>query len=282
MRRSPTARKAPASKSYLASLSFRELLSIQVDEQRYGTDGKMAHCRYALLVRHQFSRPVVSINGEAISVDEVRSGLPTVRSPGRRYTLDSYIRSTLEFICIPSSIKMLPFNCFSDCDDLRTVAFESDSSLSRIDSYAFEQSGKLSSICIPSSVEQICSHCFYDCSSLSLVTFETCSKLSGIEEGAFSWCRALSTICIPPAVEAIGPECFLHCHRLSTVTFESGSKLSYIDGSAFRNCSALSCICIPPSLQELISRWATQLLIVVTEDRNDEADVDGSDEGTSE
>jgi hypothetical protein len=100
----------------------------------------------------------------ALAPGEVRSGLDTP-IPGHPYTLDSEIYQGIrfQFICVVSSTRLLPFDCFSCCANLQTIAFESDFNLSQIGSSAFEHSGALSSICTPSSLERLWPSCFNNC-----------------------------------------------------------------------------------------------------------------------
>jgi hypothetical protein len=63
--------------------------------------------------------------------------------------------SSLRSICIPSSVEKLGKDCFSLCESLSTVTFESGSKLSSIEEFAFAYCSSLSSICIPSSLKTI-------------------------------------------------------------------------------------------------------------------------------
>jgi hypothetical protein len=61
----------------------------------------------------------------------------------------------LESICIPSSVRKLGRHCFSGCQNLSTVSFESGSQLSSAESPLFEQCPSLSAIRIPRSLQHI-------------------------------------------------------------------------------------------------------------------------------
>jgi hypothetical protein len=80
-----------------------------------------------------------------------------------------------------SSVEVLGESCFSVCESLSSVTFESGSILSRIEKWAFTGTG-LIQIIIPASVEVLCEGCFSECKSLSSVRFESGSKLSRIEK----------------------------------------------------------------------------------------------------
>jgi hypothetical protein len=165
---------------------------------------------------------------------------------------DSILRycGNVSCLTIPRGIKQLGCSCFRDSLRVSSVIFESDSTLSFIDDWAFEESS-LVSICIPSSTEKLGHACFWACRSLLTVTFEPGCKLSCIESDTFGNCTSLSSICIPSSVDELSYGCFSGCSGLLIVTFESGSHLSDISTSAFASCTSLSSICVPPSVQRL-------------------------------
>jgi hypothetical protein len=109
---------------------------------------------------------------------------------------------------------------------LTSLTFESESTLSRIDGWAFTQTG-LVEIVIPASVEFLGEGCFAGCRSLTSLTFESGSRLSRIENWLFHE-TGLIEIVIPSSVEMLDEECFAFCILPSSVTFESGSIFSRI------------------------------------------------------
>jgi hypothetical protein len=107
-------------------------------------------------------------------------------------------------IRIPSSIEELrPSSCQWKAR-LRTVEFESDSSLRFIRQSAFAHCESLESIYIPSSVEILCGYCFWSCSSLEAVRFCPESNLRVIERKAFQSCPSLKLVRLPASVEVVG------------------------------------------------------------------------------
>jgi hypothetical protein len=151
-------------------------------------------------------------------------------------------------VVIESSVVVICQGCFSGCRLVKSVTFDCDSTLSRIEKGAFRESS-LISIHLPSSVEVLCEECFYLCKSLTSVTFECDSKLSRIEECAFLE-SALISIHLPSSVEVLCEECFSVCESLTSVTFECDSKLSRIEQGAFRLSSLIS-IHLPSSVEVL-------------------------------
>jgi hypothetical protein len=85
---------------------------------------------------------------------------------------------------IPSTVQILGSSCFSYCESLSSISFESNSQLIRIESFAFSGSS-LESIVIPSTVQILGSSCFSSCKSFSSISFESSSRLIRIESQAF-------------------------------------------------------------------------------------------------
>jgi hypothetical protein len=92
-------------------------------------------------------------------------------------------------VIILSSIEVLCKFCFSKCESLSSIIFESGSHLQRIERLAFYESG-LISIVIPSSVEILCRSCFEECLSIESITLENDSQLAQIKSRAFHKCSA--------------------------------------------------------------------------------------------
>jgi hypothetical protein len=102
----------------------------------------------------------------------------------------------LESISIPKIIERVEVGCFSRCQTISKVYFESSSRLCCIEEFAFSQRSSLSSICIPSSVERLSTRCFSGCPSLYTVIFASRWNLSSIAKNVFSTFFSLSLICL--------------------------------------------------------------------------------------
>jgi hypothetical protein len=118
-----------------------------------------------ILVLDGIARPVVTISGAEVE--------------GR-------------LLWIPSSAELFSGRCDRVC---RWVAFEGGSKLSRLEKYAFSETG-LTAVHIPASVEVICEKCFSSCTPLRSVTFAVDCQLSRLEQAAF-YETDLTTIHIP-------------------------------------------------------------------------------------
>jgi hypothetical protein len=263
--------EAVSALSMTTMLSSRaDLILIAVDTFCYGISSGKALCDSSGCSGCVFPRNVLWVDGVVIEVESL------VKDGGEK-------RNTrILGSCIPSSVEKLGSDCFSGCQSLSTVTFESGSNLSSIEDFAFNCCSSLSSICIPSSVETLGGYCFSGCQSLSTVTFDSGSKLSCIEDFAFHCCSSLSSICIPSSVENLGSYCFSGCQSLSSVTFDSGSKLSCIGQSPFFGWPALFVICCPAALQTTLSEYRSLLSEPTAEDDGDWDEQDTVDRGNNE
>jgi uncharacterized membrane protein len=110
-------------------------------------------------------------------------------------------------IIIPRHVQILCSECFSYCNSLSSISFETDSELTHIESTIFYFCSSLKSITIPRHVQILCSECFSHCNSLSSISFETDSVLTRIEAGAFAATR-LSLVVVPGSVSFIAVDAF--------------------------------------------------------------------------
>jgi hypothetical protein len=156
--------------------------------------------------------------------------------------------SNLTRAWIPGSIKVLSAKCFEKCKDIQSFAFESPSSVIRIDLSAFSFAS-LQSIEIPRNVEILGSSCFSWCQSLSSISFQSNSSLNRIESHAFEW-SSLESITIPRNVEILGSLCFKSCNSFTSISFEPNSQLKRIESEAFLG-SSLESIEIPRNVEFL-------------------------------
>jgi hypothetical protein len=125
---------------------------------------------------------------------------------------------------IESSIERICEGCFMSCESVKSVIFEENSQLSRLEDRAFFES-RLTSIHLPASVTVIGEDCFGDCRSLVSITFESGSQLSRLAQWAFRE-SGLRSIHLPASVTVIGAECFCDCGSLTSITFDPASTFA--------------------------------------------------------
>jgi hypothetical protein len=158
---------------------------------------------------------------------------------------------------IPRSVEILGSSCFSSCESLSSISFESNSELTRIDSDAFSLSS-LHSIIIPSNVQSIDGSAFsvVDLSNLLIESgnqrfvFENCFLIDVVDHKLIRNFSESSHIEIPADIEILGSSCFAFCKSLSAISFECNSRLTRIDSEAFAS-SSLQSIVIHRSVEIL-------------------------------
>jgi hypothetical protein len=156
---------------------------------------------------------------------------------------------------IPRNVEILGSKCFSDCRSLSSIAFESNSRLTRIESNAFRGSS-LQSILIPRNVEFIDVSTFVSV-ALSSISIEPGNEIFVLERNILidvlrhkliqHFSRS-SAIEIGRNIKVLGSKCFFRCGSLSSITFESNSQLTRIELEAF-SYSSLQSIVIPRNVQ---------------------------------
>ncbi len=122
---------------------------------------------------------------------------------------------SLTSINIPSTIKMIGWRAFDDCEQLVNV--ELPEGLERIDSGAFCHCISLQRINIPSTVKRIGGYAFQGCRQLRSV--ELHEGLKHIHDTAFQGCALLERIRIPSSVNYIAENAFNYCNNLVAIEF---------------------------------------------------------------
>ena len=123
---------------------------------------------------------------------------------------NSYDRSVIQRVTMPSSVKRIRSSAFSDCDNLAEVYLSS--SLTNIGLSAFARCGNLKSINIPGTVDLIDMFAFSWCSNL--VELVIGDGVREIGESAFYGCTSLEGngeegLVIPDSVKIIGEGAFM-------------------------------------------------------------------------
>jgi CHAT domain-containing protein len=156
-----------------------------------------------------------------------------------------YCQSSKSYINIPSCVKIIGKDAFSDCD-------------------------KLSSINIPGSIKIIGEYAFSNCDKLKSVTIG--NGVEEIEHSAFQDCSNITSITIPGSVKIIKPYTFKNCFNLNNCIITNGTK--YINAEAFANCTNLQQIVIPESIIDIYQSAfsnCNKLSNIVYKDSNKEA-----------
>lgn len=162
----------------------------------------------------------------------------------------AFANSGITTLNIPNSLNIIGDHTFYCCENLETINFENNSTLSYIDLSAFSGCDKLNNVVLPASVERIEGTAFLNCLSLTNFSFAPNSTIKYIGSRTFMN-TAIVNITIPASVEEIGPAVFsIHNYtdrenypsKLETVTFETGSNLHTLGQLAFHTCKELKSI----------------------------------------
>jgi hypothetical protein len=159
---------------------FRDCQSLQSvmfeTPSKLATIDEYAFCACKSLTWFSLPASVTAMDGSAfyfgrIRAIEIGEGSVSFRVVNE-FLVDFEVRSLVwvigspESIVIPSSIEALGRCCCACQRGLRTIVFESDSTLRSISKAAFTGCFLLESICIPSSVEVLLEYCFDACTAL--------------------------------------------------------------------------------------------------------------------
>ena len=164
-----------------------------------------------------------------------------INGAGTEFTVTSigemaFLEKTITSIVIPSGVKSIGVNAFTDCHSLASVTFAPTSTLDTISNSAFYNCWGLTSITIPSGVTIIDADSFYGCNHLTSVSIP--QGVTSIGLRAFSGCTILTSVTIPSIVTSIGASAFFNCWGLTSITIPS--SVITIGNYAFSGCKNLA------------------------------------------
>ena len=202
------------------------------------------------------------------------------------------MKSGLEEVELPNTLKEVQYNAFQECKDLKAIWVRDDFGMSlrqyngfmailpsrqilvgavplwdlrslkdvripdgveKVGGYWFSDSD-VESVEICASVRELGPGAFCRCEKLKRVSFQQGSRLEKIGDACFYW-AAVEKVVVPRGVEQIQAEAFSNCTDLKEVAFEDGSRLREIGEQAFFNCKGLKNAGLPEGL-ERIERYA--------------------------
>jgi hypothetical protein len=162
-------------------------------------------------------------------------------------------------VTINRSIIALRRYCFSDCDQLRQLLFESESKLVDIEEWVFSGCTDLELTDLPASLVTVHGSAFTATKITKISVAAGNPRLRVIDdfliditEAKLIRCFSSSAVIVlSRAVEIIGTYCFDTCVDLSNLTFEARSKLNIIERAAFLRCLSLKSMTIPASVTRI-------------------------------
>jgi hypothetical protein len=163
-------------------------------------------------------------------------------------------------VTINGSIIALRRDCFSFCNQLRQLLFESESNLVDIEEWVFTGCTDLELTELPASLFNVHGSAFANAKITQISVSAGNPRLRIIDDFLIDITEAKlircfsssSVIIVSRAIEIIGPYCFAYCDDLSNLIFEAGSNLRVIERSAFMLFSSLKSITIPASVTRIV------------------------------
>ncbi|BFU19307.1 leucine rich repeat protein, BspA family protein [Entamoeba histolytica HM-1:IMSS-B] len=141
-------------------------------------------------------------------------------------------------IVIPNSVIHWGENCFCSCESLTSVILYGQKV---IPNDCFSRCNNLISVEFDTSLERIGNKSFFNCMRLSKINLVTSLKEIGTR--AFSWCNALKQIDIPSSVNYIGEGAFSNCLNLTRLVIHNDQ--CYIEEHLFDGCDSLVQLKLP-------------------------------------
>lgn len=148
------------------------------------------------------------IGKEAFSGCTLLSSINGLNSSVTSYGRACFNGTALETFSLNYRVKELPGNIFGGCTELRIFNFNTPSSVTRIDSYAFWRCTSLTNIVIPDNVTKLGENPEVDTARYGFT---------------FYGCSGLTSITIPRNINTIWPYTFAECGSLKTINYK-GTK----------------------------------------------------------
>jgi hypothetical protein len=111
--------------------------------------------------------------------------------------------SSLQSICVPSSLNYIAEFCFFHCESLSSLTFELNCQIAVLGESEFSGCSSIESLSRPGSVETISEYCIEQCRSLSTLTFEPGYAIRILDAFALGKCLSLESISIRSSVVRI-------------------------------------------------------------------------------
>ena len=200
------------------------------------------------------------------------STLPTTKKIRKRAF---YYAQKVTKVNFNSALENIDNDAFQTTTVLKEITFAAPSSLTRIGTWVFVNTGltklelpaslkeigsnafkgnnnlKTVTVAANSQLESIGTYAFTENSNLESFTFEGSTALKTIGQEAFSKDTKLASFDVPANVETINRAAFNGTSSMKHVTFQAPAKIKKIGEAAFQNANALENIDLPEGLEEI-------------------------------
>ena len=200
------------------------------------------------------------------------STLPTTKKIRKRAF---YYAQKVTKVNFNSALENIDNDAFQTTTALKEITFAAPSSLTRIGTWVFVNTGltklelpaslkeigsnafkgnnnlKTVTVAANSQLESIGTYAFTENSNLESFTFEGSTALKTIGQEAFSKDTKLASFDVPANVETINRAAFNGTSSMKHVTFQAPAKIKTIGEAAFQNANALENIDLPEGLLEI-------------------------------
>lgn len=200
------------------------------------------------------------------------STLPTTKKIRKRAF---YYAQKVTKVNFNSALENIDNDAFQTTTALKEITFAAPSSLTRIGTWVFVNTGltklelpaslkeigsnafkgnnnlKTVTVAANSQLESIGTYAFTENSNLESFTFEGSTALKTIGQEAFSKDTKLASFDVPANVETINRAAFNGTSSMKHVTFQAPAKIKTIGEAAFQNANALENIELPEGLLEI-------------------------------
>ena len=200
------------------------------------------------------------------------STLPTTKKIRKRAF---YYAQKVTKVNFNSALENIDNDAFQTTTALKEITFAAPSSLTRIGTWVFVNTGltklelpaslkeigsnafkgnnnlKTVTVAANSQLESIGTYAFTENSNLESFTFEGSTALKTIGQEAFSKDTKLASFDVPANVETIHRAAFNGTSSMKHVTFQAPAKIKKIGEAAFQNANALENIDLPEGLEEI-------------------------------
>lgn len=174
----------------------------------------------------------VTINGKGAIPSGLFSGCKNLKNitigEGITAIGDSAFAGTaVKNIVLPSTLTMIDSKAFEECKELKEIIL--NDGLKTISGFAFYLTKNLSKISIPDSVKYIGSECFAY-SGIENAKLPENNNYTAVSWKAFTGCKKLKSVKLPDSINAISGYAFNGCTSLQYINLE---KIDRIDSLAF-------------------------------------------------